>query len=449
MKNNCIKNSLFLFLLILCFNFKIKAQSSMLPLGRDDYQWLDRLSIRDGKLPEDFNTFNKTYDRKMLMQYISNLDSNNLDSSGAKWSKVDEKNVQYLYNDNFEYAADKAQIDGAYPILNSIYKYKTDFYAFDDANFLVKLNPVIFYQGGHSSSNSEYKFFNTRGLELKGNILNKIGFYTYIGENQMKAPDFVQNYISTYHAVPGEGYYKSGFKKTGVDFFDARGYVTFSAAKYVHFTFGQDKIFLGDGIRSLFISDVSNASPFLRINFHYKQFDYENLFLELTKKCNITKGDQYTFTKYAAMHHLSYNATNNLQFGLFESVIFSRNHGFELAYLNPIIFYRQVEQSLGSPDNAAIGFDGKWNLMHHVQLYGQFLLDDFNFAEFKINHKWWGEKYALQAGLKYVDVFGIKNLDAQAEINFIRPFVYSHSDSLGNYTNYNQPLAHPMGANLK
>ena len=35
------------------------------------------------------------------------------------------------------------------------------------------------------------------------------------------------------------------------------------------------------------------------------------------------------------------------------------------------------------------------------------------------------------------------------EVNFIRPFVYSHSDSTGNYTNYNQPLAHPQGANLK
>jgi hypothetical protein len=82
-------------------------------------------------------------------------------------------------------------------------------------------------------------------------------------------------------------------------------------------------------------------------------------------------------------------------------------------------------------------------------LYGQFFLDDFNFTEFKSNHNFWGEKYAVQAGLKYINVFGIDNLDAQIETNIIRPFVYSHGDSLGNYTNYNQPLAHPMGANLK
>src|SRR5213078_2100497 len=50
---------------------------------------------------------------------------------------------------------------------------------------------------------------------------------------------------------------------------------------------------------------------------------------------------------------------------------------------------------------------------------------------------------------KYIDAFGIKNLDLQLETNRVRPFTYSHYDSISNYTHYNQPLAHPLGANFQ
>jgi hypothetical protein len=30
----------------------------------------------------------------------------------------------------------------------------------------------------------------------------------------------------------------------------------------------------------------------------------------------------------------------------------------------------------------------------------------------------------------------------------VRPFTYSHFDSVSSYTHYNQPLAHPLGANF-
>ena len=56
---------------------------------------------------------------------------------------------------------------------------------------------------------------------------------------------------------------------------------------------------------------------------------------------------------------------------------------------------------------------------------------------------------ACQLGGKYVDAFNIKNLDLQFETNRARPYTYSHYDSIANYTHYNQPLAHPLGANFQ
>jgi len=51
-------------------------------------------------------------------------------------------------------------------------------------------------------------------------------------------------------------------------------------------------------------------------------------------------------------------------------------------------------------------------------------------------------------GLKYIDAFGIQNLDLQSEFNMARPYTYSHFDGQTNYVHYNQPLAHPLGANF-
>jgi len=95
------------------------------------------------------------------------------------------------------------------------------------------------------------------------------------------------------------------------------------------------------------------------------------------------------------------------------------------------------------------GLDVKANLPHKIQVYGQLMLDEFLLSEIKNNRGWWANKWGLQFGAKYIDAFGIPNLDLQLEHNRVRPFTYSHRDSVANYTHYNQPLAHPLGANFR
>ena len=95
-----------------------------------------------------------------------------------------------------------------------------------------------------------------------------------------------------------------------------------------------------------------------------------------------------------------------------------------------------------------IGIDFKANAGHQGQIYGQFILDEFLLKEVKAGDGWWGNKFGVQLGLKYADAFEFKNFDMQLEANIVRPFTYSHFDSVANYTHYNQPLAHPLGANF-
>jgi hypothetical protein len=247
--------------------------------------------------------------------------------------------------------------------------------------------------------------------------------------------------------VPGQGFYKS-FKKTGYDYFDARGYITANIAKFIDVAFGYDKHFIGNGYRSLFLSDFSNSSLFFKLNTRIWKFNYQNLFMEL-QNAERFGADILIPKKYAAMHHLDIGITKWLNIGLFEGVVFGRKDHFEFGYLNPVIFYRSIEQQNGSFDNSVAGLDFKANVAHQFQFYGQLLLDEFKLSELKANKGLWANKFGYQLGAKYIDAFRVKNLDLQVETNRVRPFTYSHRDSVANYTHYNQPLAHPLGANFQ
>jgi hypothetical protein len=219
---------------------------------------------------------------------------------------------------------------------------------------------------------------------------------------------------------------------------------------------GHDRTFIGNGYRSLIFSDYSPPNFFLRANAKVWKINYLFQLNRLTGNERGSVGGSFSGKrypeKYMAFHHASVNIGKKLNLGFFESVVFtptdSINGGkFDVGYLNPVIFYRAIEQQFGSSDNALLGIDFKWNALKGVSLYGQAVLDEFVAREAFSSKGWWGNKYALQAGLKYIDVGGINNLDLQLEANVVRPFTYSH-DTQSNYSNYSQALAHPLGANF-
>ena len=153
--------------------------------------------------------------------------------------------------------------------------------------------------------------------------------------------------------------------------------------------------------------------------------------------------------KYAVIHHLSINAFPWLNVGLYENVMFSRADHYDFSYLNPVIFLVSAQQQNGSPDKTTVGFDFKANAGHTVQLYGQLLINEFIANQvLHYSRGYWANKQGLQLGLKYINAFDVKNLDFQFEANVVRPFTYSHNDTVSNYSNYNQPMAHPLGANF-
>ncbi len=437
------------------------SQTTYLMQGSKEYQFIDRLEIKQEQNTDlNFSTL-KPYSRKAIVRQTEYLDSARLGYADSAtgidkyqmWTdlnltKVDEYNLNSLLMNNSEWVSgSKESFMSRKPVLKSFYQTKPNLLEVNAPDFFLAVNPVLQLQQGFQSGNNHSAFLNTRGITARGMIAGRVGFSTFLTDNQERGPQFFQSRVNMFNAVPGVGFYKS-FKTTGVDYFDARGYITFNAAKYIDFQFGYDKNFIGNGYRSLFLSDWGNSYLFLKINTRIWKLNYQNLFMELMPRFK-KNGDVLLDRKYAAMHHLSMNVTKWLNVGLFEGIIFGRTNHFDFEYLNPVIFLRHIEGTVGSPDNALAGIDFKANALHRLQFYGQLLLDEFILKQITKNNGYWANKFGLQGGIKYVDAFNIKNLDLQFETNRVRPYTYSHSDSIANYTHYNQPLAHPLGANFQ
>ncbi len=454
-----IIKSLFKLLVFIC-PVGALSQSTYLNQGAKESHFTDRIEIKQQRNTDLNFSALRPFNRKYIVQQVEFLDSARMgyrDSTGAdkykEWTDlrltaVDEYNLQSLLMNNSEWVTvPKDNFLSKKLLFNTFYKTKANFIEVNTKDFFLAVNPVLQIHQAIEPGYDEGIFLNSRGVTVRGLIGKKIGFSSFITDNQERGPRFFQEKVKELRAVHGVGFYKT-FKKTGVDYFDARGYVTFNAAKFIDFQFGYDKNFIGNGYRSMFLSDWGNSYLFAKVNTKIWKLNYQNLFIELMPQFR-KNGDSLLDRKYAAMHHLSMNVTKWLNIGLFEGVIFGRKNRFDFQYLNPIIFYRHIEGSIGSPDNAVAGLDFKANVAHRLQFYGQFLLDEFILAKVKNDPTSWVNKFAIQAGVKYIDAFGIKNLDLQGEMNRARPFTYAHNDTIANYTHYNQPLAHPLGANFQ
>ena len=426
------------------------SQSALAPLNQDYYHLIDRYEIKGGENNQFFHSSFKGYTRKSIAQFADSVLNND-----PNLSSQDKFNLNYLINDNWEWVDSSTNISKK-PFLKHFYKSKSDLYHVREKNFDLHVNPVLHLSGGKETDDNVQTITNTRGVQIRGVVDGKVGFYSFIGENQIVNPLYVRQQIASNLVVPHEGFWK-GYKDDGVDFFTARGYVTFNATKHINLQFGHDRFSTGNGYRSMILSDNAPAYLFLKASTQVWKINYTNIFANLTADVfgnagGLIANDGYP-EKWFAFHHLGINIGKKFNVGVFESVIYNRqdslgNNALDVRYLNPIIFYRAVEQQNGSTDNVLLGLDFKWLATKKVSFYGQLALDEFLLENLKEGSGWWANKFAVQFGGEYVDVFGINNLDLQGEVNLARPYTYSHDSQYGSYSNYRQALAHPMGANF-
>ena len=291
-----------------------------------------------------------------------------------------------------------------------------------------------------SSSKSDYASTYLFGASLIANVKNKIAFTSHFDYLSGNHNVLLNEYQDSLLIFPGFGMKKNRLQYN----------LKYFANKFISVDFGKGKHYIGNGYRSLMLSAEHSPYPYLKLTTEFGRVRYYNLFTTFFD----IQDPSLNRKKHSSIHFLDFSLTENINIGIFEGVLWQSkdenyNRGYDVEYLNPIIFYRPVEFSKHSPDNVLMGVSFNAKIIT-TTLYGQLLLDDLNISRQKDSDEEYGggffqNKFAFQLGLKS----SFKEVNLLLEYNQAQPYTYAHKEPMQSYTHFNQALAHPLGANFK
>ena len=281
---------------------QLYAQEAYLPLDPEKHHMLDRMDILSGRDSKLGHSSYKPYYRPNIK-----IASDSALENYKKTSKADSFQVSYFKDDQWELYDSTEEGNSRKPFLKAFYRKKNSLLHVNTKDFTLQVSPVLYLNAGkQTENNTDLLYINTRGAEVRGSIDNKVGFYFFAADNQMLMQDYAtqKTFLPGFSdpVVPGEGFSKYFKTNRGVDFISARGYITFGVTKHIKVQFGHDKNFIGNGYRSLFLSD--NAAPYtiVKVITEVGKFKYTNLFADMN--AGYMNGQRYN-NKIFTMHHLS------------------------------------------------------------------------------------------------------------------------------------------------
>ncbi len=396
-------------------------------------------------LPNDyfFNTFSQ--------RQLAKIDTEQIHSSIQPYIPFFNKKYEFVGDTHrvFKYITDD-------PLLEKVFFDHLIHIKPKSKKFEFKVDPLLNFEFGkafYDTAKTQRISSNTRGFIASGTIGKDFYFETLFSENQSQFPYYISSFNNQTRVVPGQGRYKT-FKLTGYDYAFSSGFVSYQPIKQLNIQLGHGKQKIGNGYRSLLLSDNAFNYPYLRVTSEWfkGKLQYTNIYAVLM---NLTTGGATTpvnteplFQKKAvAFQYLSYNLNKRINIGLFQGMVWNaadsmnRQH-LDWQYFNPVIFSNIGFYGLNHKNNIVIGATANVKLSNKLSLYGQFMGDDFS------NIYALGNAFGYQVGVKYFDAFKINNLMLQAEYNDVAEGSYNspfgtYSDQ--SYSHYNQNLAYTLG----
>lgn len=335
--------------------------------------------------------------------------------------------------------------------------FKENFIVFEGADFWCSIDPILDLELGSdfSADSLERLYWNTRGIRIQGKFFDQVGFSTVIYENQAILPlyqrtyaddhgEFFPNSILTQYQqnnaiIPGYARTKP-FKTNGYDFAFAEGYVHYSPSKHFNIQLGNGNHFIGNGYRSLLLSDFTTNYPFLKLetNLWEDRIQYNTIYALHQNPYRLvlyTTPEATYERKIGTYHYLDFAISKNLQIGLFEGnqwrlVDSLGSHQPNYLFLNPVPFVSSLikqNDSTGFSSIMGINLSGS---IGSLNAYTQLLVSN-------------GGIGGYQLGLKYYNLF-IPQLDLAVEYNQVLRGAYLNENARYNYSHNNLPIAHPF-----
>lgn len=437
------------------------SQTVEVPPGHWPYQLLDRLRTRG--FVEVGLTGSRPLTRQTLAQTLLKAYKNHSD----KLDRSEREALEFLF---FEFSEEIERLDESKQahdgkqrqrnkqdkwlswLPNPLYANSRNFLSLESRELRFFFDPIFYRDGLFNDTDTlarqDRVFQNTGGFTFWGTLGRHLGFY-------LNSRDTKEHGTRAYPTSSRIAWPRFGF---------ARGYGTHvyhdETIAYLHFTlphvaveFGKNLNRWGPGYTgALALNDYATSYDQLKISAQFWRAKFTYLHASLRQHPPVLVSSylsngverQIFAQKYLASHRLEIAPASWLNVGVHETVIYGER-GVELAYLNPLMFYRSAEHFLGDRDNATMGLDVEVRPVHGVRVYGEWFVDDFSVA--RLGENWYGNKVAWLAGFHLTNPLGLPRSDWRAEYVRIEPYVYSHTFPINVYENYDTILGHPAGPN--
>jgi len=325
-------------------------------------------------------------------------------------------------------------------------------------NYHLTISPVVDFSFGKDLSDTANRrlFQNTRGIFIEGDLMKNFSFSTSIYENQARftryESSFYQSigelypnqstgvYTTQNAVIPGSARCKP-FKGDAFDYAYAMGNLVYKPLKQLAISAGNTTQFVGDGYRSMLLSDNALPAPFIRVDYKINdrwEFNYLRMrSMNFMRKAVYNTVEAFYETKGTSVNYLTFHATKNIALSLFESAVWYRGDSISARPINPLYFNPIplingliVKDSLASQ---ILGLNVSLLATERQRFYGQFVISNYSLKSF-----------AAQAG--YRCYFGKKSFSMlQLEYNYAAKNMYVASNIRLNYTHGNVAMAHPKG----
>ncbi|NJD23423.1 MAG: capsule assembly Wzi family protein, partial [Melioribacter sp.] len=432
------------FLLLTSYSF---SQQENVPLDHQVYIFLKEMKVKN--LPVNIHDDSPNMSRAEIKRNLECIDSLSADLSVTE-KKILKKFQNEFYDDladstnTYQFFGEQA---GFSKSNSDIFSHKIKYvyaYRSEGANyFLNVLGRAVYGQNLKPYINNSWLY--DIGFRFRGTLFEKLGYSLTVQKggvsgSQDFAPileprlkynfKFVENIenISNYDFTEGYlRYYTEPVKDMSLAF-----------------QIGREKIKFGYGYESkLVLSGDHPLLDFFRINFNYGIFSFTSLHASTVGEFNADRSQN--FTKLIALNRFKLHFKDFLDFGLGEDIIYS-GRGIDLAYLNPLAFYKFEEMSLQDRDNGALWLDLQTNCFKNLEFQLTYFLDDNPLGNLQ-DFSSYINKTGYQIGAFWYSPFSIDDLSLIFEYTRIRPYVYSHINPKNSYTAFNQLLGHHIGPN--
>jgi hypothetical protein len=416
------------------------------PATNQVYEFLDRLGVR-GVLP-NFSAADLPLSRREVARL--------LEAISLKDSLLSEAEAQYVRKFREEFALELGIEDTRFALIGSnpsglptIAGLVSDREKYvlslpdSGASVFVELLASAEYRPvrGDTYGNTSASLA-TIGGRIRGTVMDRLGYFLQSTNGQVWGDrDVALDDPSLAGNVK--------FNDLGSPYFDITDAYLALELGYVTLQIGKEQRPVGVGYGDrLVISGTAPAFDFIGAKFRYKSVLFTFLHGALTQDSTFFAGllveAPQDAKKYFAMHRFQASPFNWWTFAVGEMVIYQRVTP-ELAYLNPVNFYKSAEHALGDKDNAFIFVDLEFRPAPDLKLYGSWLMDDIDFS--KLGTGWWGNLFGWHAGGITTNPLGVEDVDLIAEYLRLEPYVYSNRIAGNDYTHANTSVGASLPPN--